>query len=207
MGGRGRILDPAVRGGDVTGGDLWFFERFAGAYELFMPRAGSEPLERGLSLARRPVDRVVDVAGGTGRAARAVDVPERVVVDAAGGMLRAVPDGLEPVRGDASRLPLRHGSVDAVLVVDALHHLRRADAVVDEAMRVLRPGGVLVVREFDRGTLRGRLVEAVEHVVGFDSAFFTADELARRLDDAGFEVRVTDRGFGCTVVGVKPGGP
>lgn len=191
----------------MPSGDLWFFERFARPYELSMPRADPEPLRRGLSLARRPVDRVVDVAGGTGRAIRAVEAPERVVVDAAAGMLGAVPGGIVPVRGDASKLPLRPTTVDAVLIVDALHHLPRTDAVVDEAMRVLRPGGVLVVREFDGGTLRGRLVEFVEHAVGFDSTFFTADELAQRLEGAGFDARVTDRGFGCTVVGLKPGTP
>lgn len=189
----------------MPGGDLWFFERFARPYRLLMPRADPQPIARALSLARRPVDRVVDVAGGTGRAVRAIDAPDRLVVDAAGGMLREVPGGIEPVRGDATRLPLRDETADAVLIADALHHLPRTDSVVDEAMRVLRPGGALVVREFDRGTVRGRLVEATEHVVGFESAFFTADGLARLLGDAGFESHVTDRGFACTVVGVKPG--
>lgn len=191
----------------MPSGDLWFFERFARPYELFMPPADPAVVERALGLARRPVDRVVDVAGGPGRAARAVDAPERVVVDAAAGMLRRVPHGMAAVRGDASRLPLRSEAADAVLVVDALHHLPRTDAVVSEAERVLRPGGVLVIREFDRGTLRGRFLAVGERLIGFDSTFFTADELAERLADAGFEAHVTDRGFDCTVVGVKPGSP
>lgn len=186
-------------------GDLWFFERFARPYELFVPRADREPLERALSLARWPVRRVVDVAGGPGRAVRSLDAPERIVVDAAGGMLRRVPADVDAVRGDAARLPLRGGSVDAALVVDALHHLPHVDAVIAEARRVLRAGGVLVVREFDRDTVRGRLAEAAEHLVGFESTFYTADELAGRLSAGGFDARVTDRGFACTVVGVKPG--
>ena len=191
----------------MPSGDRWFFERFARPYELIMPPADPAPLRRALSQAKRPIERVVDVAGGPGRAVRAIDAPERVVVDGAAGMVRQVPDGIAAVQGDASRLPLRSEAADAVLVVDALHHLPRTDAVVSEAVRVLRPGGVLVIREFDRGTLRGRFLAVGEHLVGFDSTFFTADELAERLSDAGFEAHVADRGFDCTVVGVKPGSP
>jgi len=191
----------------MASGDLWFFERFARPYELLSPVAEARPLQAGLAHARRPVERVVDVAGGTGRAVRALDVPERVVVDAAAGMLREVPPEVGAVRGDASRLPVRDESADAVLIVDALHHLPRARNVLAEAYRVLRPGGVLVVREFDRRTLRGRLVERVEHLVGFESTFYSANSLATGLAEAGFSARVTDHGFDCTVVGVKPGSP
>lgn len=188
-------------------GDLWFFERFARPYAWFMPRAAPAPLERGLAAARRPVERVVDLGGGPGRAAAMIEAPDRLVIDAAGGMVRRVPAGIGAVQGDARAVPLRDDTVDAVLIVDALHHLPDRGVVIDEVRRILRPGGVVVVRDFDRETLRGRLVEAVEHLVGFESTFLTAEELADRLEAAGFDARVTDHGFACTVVGTKPGSP
>jgi len=188
-------------------GDLWYFEHFARPYAWFMPRADPAPLRRGLELARGPVERLVDLAGGTGRAAGAVEASERLVVDAAAGMLRRVPADIGAVRGDARTIPLEADTADAVLVVDALHHLPDPDAVFADVLRVLRPGGVLVVREFDRGTVRGRLLAALEHLVGMQSTFFTADELAERLEATGYEAAVVDRGFACTVAGVKPGGP
>lgn len=48
---------------------------------------------------------------------------------------------------DASVLPLRTGSVGALLMVDTLHHLASPLDFMDEALRVLRPGGRLAVVE------------------------------------------------------------
>jgi SAM-dependent methyltransferase len=94
---------------------------------------------------------VLDVAGGTGLVAaqlagRGYDV---VVCDRSAGML-ALAAGRCPgrtLRGDATRLPVTDGGVDAVVVVWLLHLLPSAaqvGAVVAEAARVLRPGGLLV---------------------------------------------------------------
>lgn len=187
-------------------GDVWFFDLVAPAYDRLMPPADGEILSAALGRADRGVERVVDVGGGTGRAIRAVSAPERIVVDASRAMLGRVPDGVGAVRGSATDLPVAGASVDAVLIVDALHHLPDAADVLAEAWRALRPGGVLVVREFDRTTLRGRLLEAGEAALGFDSEFFDADGLADRLVAAGFETTVMERGFTVTLVGRKPGG-
>lgn len=185
-------------------GDVGQFHRLARAYDLFMPSADPAPIEVGLELAERDLTRVVDVGGGTGRAVRSLAVAEPVVVDAARGMLRqARRRGLSAVQADAARLPLRDRSVDAVLVVDALHHVGDPAGAIAEAARVLRPGGVLVVREFDPSTRRGRLLAGVEHLVGFDSAFFTPADLARLAREAGLEASVPARGFGFTVAGVS----
>lgn len=186
-------------------GDVGVFHRFARLYDRAMYAADPETLTAGLDLAERPVERLLDVGGGTGRASRALDVPRPVVVDAARGMLReARGHGLEPVQGDAARLPVADESVDAVLVVDALHHMADVDGVVTAAYRALRPGGAFVVREFDPTTLRGRGLVAAEHLVDFDSRFLAADALADRVAAGGFQASVPDRGFGYTVAGVKP---
>jgi ubiquinone/menaquinone biosynthesis C-methylase UbiE len=191
---------------DYGPGDARFFDSLARLYDLGMPRARSRHLDVGLSMAERPVERVLDVGGGTGRAAVELDAAERVVVDAARGMLtRARDRGLDTVQGDARRLPVTDESADAVTVVDALHHLPEQRRVFREAWRVLAPGGVLVVRDFDPDTLLGRGLVLAEDVVGFGSTFTGPDDLARALDDAGFRTTVPDRGFGYTVAGVKPG--
>jgi len=197
-------------------GDVALFDRAAPVYDTLLPSADADVLASALGRATRPITRVLDVGGGTGRAVRAVDAAERLVVDPSQGMLSEARDhGTATVRGDGSRLPVASGSVDAVLVVDALHHIVDQRGVFAEASRVLRPGGVLAVVEFDPTTLRGRLLVAAEHLVGFDSTFHPPDRLREAIATAGFEAAVVDRGFGYTVVGrtdrcgggSKPGNP
>ncbi|WP_255149951.1 class I SAM-dependent methyltransferase [Halorarius halobius] len=184
--------------------DVSLFDRFARLYELGMPAADADRLEAGLAFGTGPFERVLDVGGGTGRAARALG--DATVIDAAQGMLtEARASGLDAVQGDAGRLPVRTGSVDAVIIVDALHHFPDAAAAIEDAARVLRAGGVLVVREFDPGTWRGRGLVRMEHLVGFDSTFYTADDLAGLMADAGLVTFHPERGFAYTVAGVKRG--
>jgi demethylmenaquinone methyltransferase/2-methoxy-6-polyprenyl-1,4-benzoquinol methylase len=184
--------------------DVRTFDRFARLYDALMWPAEPERIEAGLAMASGDVSLVLDVAGGAGRVSRALD-RRSVVVDAAPGMVRrARHNGLAAVVGDAVSLPVRSGVADAVVVADAFHHLPDPDAVVREAFRVLRPGGVLVVREFDPTTLRGRGVVLGERLVGFDSTFWAPADLLALLAEAGFETSLPDTGFGYTAVGVRP---
>ncbi|AFK20539.1 methyltransferase domain-containing protein [Haloferax mediterranei ATCC 33500] len=185
-------------------GDVRFFDRFAPLYDLVMPPAEADALEDALARADRPVERVVDIGGGSGRATLALDVPERIVLDRSAGMLsRARERGLDCVRGDARSLPFADGSVDAVTVVDAFHHMPSQRTVAEEVYRVLAPGGVFAVNEFDPETLLGRGLVVAERVVGFGSSFATPQELTRFLERVGFESAVVETGFEYTVVGKK----
>jgi demethylmenaquinone methyltransferase/2-methoxy-6-polyprenyl-1,4-benzoquinol methylase len=210
-------------------GDVRFFDRVAPLYDRLMPAARVEPLSNAFSLSHRPVRTVLDVAGGTGRAARAlsglvaarsgdVDTPSNdtvapgdvehgvVVVDRSREMLRVARGRRHAcVAADATHLPVPDDAVDAVTVVDALHHVRDQRALIHEARRVVAPGGVVVVADFDPTTIRGRALVALEEVVGFDSVFSTPDDLARFLDREGLVGRVVEPGFGYVVAGRVPG--
>lgn len=91
---------------------------------------------------------LLDLACGTGLVTERLTRPGLRVygADAAPGMARRagrrVPGGV--LLADARRLPLPDASVDAVSAVWLLHLVPFADAIVAEAARVLRPGGVLI---------------------------------------------------------------
>ena len=189
---------------DHMAGDVRFFERFAPVYDLVMPRADGTAIRSGLAVAEGPVERVVDLGGGTGRAIREVTASGRLVLDPARGMLRRVPADVDRLRGSATSLPLRDGSIDAVLIVDALHHMPPVARVFSEVRRVLRPGGVVVVIDFNPTTVRGRLLVAAEHLIGFNSVFYSPTDLGSHLDTAGFTPEVIDGGFAYVVAGRVP---
>ena len=56
-------------------------------------------------------------------------------------------------RGDALRLPFRGGVFDVVCAMDFLEHVEDPQAVVAEASRVLKPGGLFFFHTFNRNLL------------------------------------------------------
>jgi ubiquinone/menaquinone biosynthesis C-methylase UbiE len=100
-------------------------------------------------------DLVLDVAAGTGHAARQLAASARTVValDATEAMLargqaQAGAEGCDNVlfmRGDATALPFLDRSFDVVVSRFAAHHFERPEAVVAEMVRCTRPGGHLAL--------------------------------------------------------------
>lgn len=85
---------------------------------------------------------------GCGTGAHAATVRELgwtpLGVDVSAGMLRHARGRLTIARADAQRLPVRDGSLPAVISVMAHTDMPGYLAVVREAARVLRPGGALI---------------------------------------------------------------
>lgn len=117
--------------------------------------------------------RWLDLGSGTGYFSRVLasrfPQGEGVALDIAEGMLRhARPMGgaASFVAGDAECLPLRSASVDLVFSSLALQWCENFAAVLDEAERVLRPGGVLAFSSLCCGTLQ-ELRDSWQAVDGF----------------------------------------
>ncbi|MFM7064294.1 MAG: class I SAM-dependent methyltransferase [Actinomycetes bacterium] len=111
--------------------------------------------------------RVLDVGAGDGNLARSLTAAgfgDVVGVEYQPELLALHPDRHRTVVGSATALPLPAGSVDAVVVMDVLHHVPLPDqpAALAELRRVLRPGGHLFVCEPAQTTTR-RVLDAALH--------------------------------------------
>ena len=137
---------------------------------------------------------LLDVGGGTGRVSRHLAAPgiNVVVCDVNRSMLRQTrrKKGLWPLQADAAALPFEDGSVDGILVVDALHHFTEPQRIVDEMRRVLNPDGRLLIEEQDIRQPLIRLVSMAEKAVGLHSHFLTLRQIKGLFDPALFRIYV-----------------
>lgn len=181
----------------------------------------------------RPGGDALDVCTGTGRLAhllvRAVGPEGRVRgVDFSPGMLEVARHRVAGVRFDecdATRLDgVDDASVDAVTIGFGLRNIPDRPAALRQALRVLRPGGRVVILEFSqvRGRIRGALYRwyltrllpragrmlnprsgAYSYLPASIAVYPPAEEVCGWLRDAGFEaVQVRRMTFGVVTLHV-----
>jgi demethylmenaquinone methyltransferase/2-methoxy-6-polyprenyl-1,4-benzoquinol methylase len=157
----------AVPAAEKAGKVAEVFDSVAGRYDVMndlmsvgLHRAWKAFTVRQAAL--RPGMKVLDIAGGTGDLARAFARrvgPEGEVwlTDINGSMLaigrdRLLDDGLaQPVaQCDAEALPFVGDRFDRVCVAFGLRNMTRKEAALREMLRVLKPGGRLLVLEFSK---------------------------------------------------------
>ena len=76
--------------------------------------------------------------------------------------------------GDLEHLPLRDGEADFISINMVLHHLFSPEAALDEARRVLRTKGRLVLTDFDRHENESMRVTYGDRWLGFTYEFLRA---------------------------------
>lgn len=143
--------------------------------------------------------RLLEVGGGTGRIAALLAplVGQLVISDLSAPMLdRARSKAICcPVQALAERLPFPDGSYDRVLVVDALHHFENQGQALAELVRVVKPGGRLVVEEPDIGRRPVKFIALAEKLALMGSHFLAPAEIAALLAARGCGVQITDDGL------------
>jgi ubiquinone/menaquinone biosynthesis C-methylase UbiE len=133
--------------------------------------------------------RVLDLGGGTGAlAVRLADATGAsfTVLDPTPEMLRYLKphQRVTGMVGAAEAMQFGDGEFDACLVSDAFHHFRDQDAAVRQIARVVRPGGGVLILEFEpRGWVR--LIGWAERLAGEPAAFFTPPQLCAYMAERG----------------------
>ena len=98
-------------------------------------------------------EKILDIAAGTGTSSMALKLPgvEVVAADFSKGMLaegkKRYPE-LEFVFADAMKLPFKNNEFDVVTMSFGLRNVQVRDKALGEFLRVLKPGGRLVICEF-----------------------------------------------------------
>lgn len=230
-----RAVDPADKASLVRG----VFDSVAGNYDLMndLMSGGVHRLWKDalIDMVKPTPDMtLLDVAGGTGDISfrflkagggRAVvcDLTEAMVrVGRDRGFDRGVTSGVEWTVGNAECLPLADRSVDAYTIAFGLRNVPRIDTALQEARRVLKPGGRFFCLEFSRvvvsglrelydlysfqvlprmGALIAKDEESYRYLAESIRQFPVQEELARRIEAAGFaSVRVRNLSAGIAAV-------
>lgn len=167
------------------------FEAHTERYEAWFERHDAAYISELLAL--RPfvplTGRGLEIGVGSGRFAAPLGV--QVGIDPSRAMLdRARARGLEVLEGIAENLPFADDSFDHALVVTTLCFVDSPEAMLAQARRVLRPGGVLVMGFIDRDSALGRHYEKHREASVFyrDATFYSASEVERLVTGAGFSV-------------------
>ncbi|ROS39666.1 class I SAM-dependent methyltransferase [Amycolatopsis thermoflava] len=156
----------------------YWFRRHEAAYHALLPWcAGAVVLEAGCGEGYG-----AGLIASTAKAVLALDYDQPTTEHVA----RRYPQ-VWTARGNLVRLPLRDGSVDVVANFQVIEHLWDQGAFLAECLRVLRPGGRLLVTTPNRITFTP---DSDTPLNPFHTRELAADELDSLLREAGFAVEL-----------------
>ena len=195
-------MSDVADGDDHAGGAVRrsFFDLWSRFYDVgVVQRAIYRPVHDAVLKELRwpPAHRIIDVGCGTGilTARLWTELDAHVVAgcDFSYGMLEQAADRSRAIgwmQGDALRLPVRDGAADAVVCTEAFHWFPDHDAALREFLRVLAPGGRLLVALVNvRARATSRVAAASSQVIGTPAYWPTRDEMRAQVEAAGFDVR------------------
>jgi arsenite methyltransferase len=174
-----------------------YFDRVAGQWDSIRAGYFTEAV-RDAAIAKaylRPEMSVADVGSGTGfiAAGLAPLVRKVYVLDGSAAMLDVARKNLaaftnvEFLPGEAQSLPLPDASVDAAFANMYLHHCPDPLAAIREMVRILKPGGRLVITDMDAHPYTWLKEEMADEWMGFERdalrAWFKQADLVNTIVD------------------------
>ena len=216
-------VDREAKAGMVRG----VFDSVASRYDLMndLMSGGVHRLWKRYTIelsAARPGQTILDIAGGTGdlaaRFSRLVGPEGQVILaDINAAMLEVGRDRLidkgatgniEVVQADAQALPFKDNSVDCITIAFGLRNVTDKTLALRSMLRVLRPGGRLLVLEFSKPTsaLLGKVYDQYSFQIlpamgrliaqDADSYRYLAESIRKHPDQETLLAMMEDAGFG-----------
>ena len=215
-------VDRDAKAGMVRG----VFDSVASRYDLMndLMSGGIHRLWKRFTIelcAVRPGQTILDIAGGTGdlaaRFSRLVGQDGKVILaDINAAMLevgrdrlidKGDSDNIEVVQADAQYLPFADNSIDCITIAFGLRNVTDKAIALQSMLRVLRPGGRLLVLEFSKPTspLLGKIYDqysfqilpAMGRLVAqdADSYRYLAESIRKHPDQETLLAMMADAGF------------
>lgn len=175
-------------------------------YERFIPPPDLEIWRELLGL---PINgRLLDAGGGTGRVSgQLAPFVERLVIS--DESVKMLSQAQQKVRcctavSAVEKMPFAAASFDRIMVVDALHHFADQRRAIAEFVRLLKPGGRLVIEEPDLHKFSVKMVAVGEKVMLMRSKFFYPEQIRDMMAVHHLQTRVEkDDGFAAWIIGDK----
>ena len=179
---------------------LEHFQKY-GDYEEKQESTWADPLFYRNKIKEMIPDKLVssaDIGCGSGELAGAIlDKIEKIIlIDQSPNMLERARFNIQSEKaefriGSLEHLPLREGEVDLAIFSMVLHHIPDVMGALEEASRVLRPGGRLIVAELKKHSFEEMRERFADFYLGFD-----ASVLESYLKQNGFTVESKSSGKG-----------
>ncbi|RAK07486.1 demethylmenaquinone methyltransferase/2-methoxy-6-polyprenyl-1,4-benzoquinol methylase [Halanaerobium saccharolyticum] len=137
--------------------------------------------------------KLLDLGGGTGELANHLPKNLKVTVaDPSQAMLakgrkKEFSQEVKFELADGADLPFAAETFDYLTISDALHHFRQVETALNEAARVLKPGGKLYILEFDPTTLFTKTIIFFEKIAGEPVNFYQPQKMAEMMAESGLK--------------------
>jgi ubiquinone/menaquinone biosynthesis C-methylase UbiE len=136
-----------------------------------------------------PESKVIEIGSGSGQYKQLLDKGNLICTDVPNSYYQSAAQIDVINRGEA--LPFASSSADILFSQGAVDYIEYLDAHFDEAFRVLKPGGKMLVFTYEKKTLKRIHKESKNIYFGSRKHFhiFNEGQLAQKLKNSGFTVK------------------
>lgn len=164
------------------------FNAIAAKYDFIISAMGLSNEKKLLGLIKDFDIEVADIGGGTGtlacmlakRQARVTIIDPCISMT---NMAKSKNPQIKVINAYAEHIPVRDESFDVVCLRDSLHHIPGQDAALNEAVRILKPKGTILIQEFRPESAMGKGLYILEKLLGEKTKLVSSERLVKIMKE------------------------